>query len=96
MEIDEFAHFVETIRKTEIALGEEVKVPSSAEIENRDLVRKSIYVAKPIQKGEIFEEANLITMRPADGLSPVFWDDLIGKPSKRFYSTGERIDKHEI
>ena len=96
MEIDDFARLVETIRKTEVALGEEAKAPSPAEIENRELVRKSVYTAKPIQKGELFSESNLTTMRPADGLSPIFWDDLIGKPSKRFYSAGERVDKHEI
>jgi N,N'-diacetyllegionaminate synthase len=96
MEIDEFTRFIDTIRKTEHALGQEIKVPSPSELENRKLVRKSIYTSKLIQKGEIFDETNLTTKRPADGLSPTFWDDLIGKPSKRSYLIDERVDEHEL
>ena len=96
MEIDEFARFVDTIRKAEIALGEEVKTPSPSEIDNRKLVRKSIYTSKVIEKGEIFDDTNLTTKRPADGVSPLHWNDLIGKPSKRFYEADERVDINEI
>ena len=96
MQIDEFTRFVEIIRETEIALGEEVKAPTLSEIENRQLVRKSIYTTKIVRKGEIFDTTNLTTKRPADGLSPLYWNELIGRASKRFYSADERVDKNEI
>ena len=90
MQIDEFTRFVEIIRETEIALGEEVKAPTLSEIENRQLVRKSIYTTKIVRKGEIFDTTNLTTKRPADGLSVVL--EWVGE-LKRFYSADERVDK---
>jgi N-acetylneuraminate synthase len=41
--------------------------------------RRSIVAAKNIKKGDIFTEKNLIAKRPAHGISPVHWDEVIGK-----------------
>ena len=40
---------------------------------------------KNIKKGELFTEDNLTTKRPGTGVSPIHWDKVIGKVSKRNY-----------
>lgn len=43
--------------------------------------RRSIVAAKNIDSGEIFSEENLIAKRPGHGISPVHWDEILGKKS---------------
>ena len=72
---------VESIRNIDIALGSGEKYPSQVELTNSKLVRKSIVASKKIKKGEIFTTSNLVTKRPGDGISPMEWDQIIGRKS---------------
>ena len=74
---------VNFIRGIEIALGSSVKKPSIVEEKNKIIVRKSIVAKEKIHKGEIFDENNLTTKRPANGISPMMIQSIIGKKSKR-------------
>ena len=42
---------------------------------------RSIYVTKNIQKGELLSNENIKVIRPGLGLSPIYYDKLIGKKS---------------
>jgi sialic acid synthase SpsE len=53
--------------------------------------RKSIVANKNIEKGEIFSIKNLTTKRPATGFSPMYWDKIVGKKSKKKYKKDELI-----
>ncbi len=76
-----------SIRNIEKALGSGVKKPSSSELKNIPLIRKSIVAAREIKSGELFSAANLTTMRPATGISPMLWDKVMGQTAKKdFYS----------
>ncbi|MGH8631593.1 MAG: N-acetylneuraminate synthase family protein, partial [Burkholderiales bacterium] len=44
--------------------------------------RRSIVAARDISAGEVFSEANLVTKRPAHGISPVHWDEVIGRRAR--------------
>ena len=89
LEPQELKRMVEGIRKTELALGVGIKQASDSEKENRDIVRKSIVAASSIKKGEKYTEENLTVKRPGIGISPMRWDEVIGKTAGRDYQPDE-------
>jgi len=44
--------------------------------------KRSIYVAKPIKAGEVFNAENLRVIRPGDGLAPKYYERLLGKTAR--------------
>jgi N,N'-diacetyllegionaminate synthase len=92
LEPDELELMVNSIRNIEKATGSGVKTPMQSELENIEIIRKSIVAKNSILKGEIFTFDNLTTKRPATGLSPMLWDSVIGKVATRNYSTDEKIN----
>ena len=88
---DELRAMVNALRNIESALGSGVKLPSKSELKNRDVVRKSIIAACDIKKGDIFNDTNLTVKRPGKGISPLLWDDIIGKVAKQDYLKNDLI-----
>ena len=89
----EFKTMVKNIREVEIALGVSKKQLTKSERKNINIVRKSIVAKKDIFKGELLTEKNITTKRPAGGISPLFWDKLLNKKSKRKYKIDQYIRK---
>lgn len=92
LEPDELKAMVQGIRNIEKALGDGIKRPSPSELKNKPIARKSIVAARPIKVGEVFSEDNLITKRPGTGISPMRWNEIIGRTAKRNFSEDELID----
>lgn len=85
LEPDELAKMIKAIRNVSIALGSSEKHVTDSERKNQIIARKSIVAARDIRSGEIFNEENLTTKRPATGLSPMLWDEVVGtKATKDF------------
>lgn len=91
LEPNELQAMVSAIRHIEIALGSGIKKPSSSEQKNKTIARKSIVASGTILKGEIFTEQNITVKRPGDGISPMRWDEIIGKRADRHYSYNDKI-----
>lgn len=91
LEPNELNKMISAIRNIEQVLGDGVKKPSQSEMKNILVARKSIVARKPIQKGELFSEENLTVKRPGTGISPMVWDELIGKVSPRNFKDDELI-----
>ena len=91
LEPNELKYMIDSIRNIEKAMGNGIKKPSMSEKKNIKLVRKSLYAAKNIKKGEIFSERNLVAKRPANGLSPFKLKELLGKKSLRSYTKDQII-----
>lgn len=91
IEFNDLKKMVNSIRNIEKALGSTKKEVTSSEIANISIVRKSIVASKDIKKGELFSEDNLTTKRPGTGISPMKWDNLIGKPANRNYKMDDLI-----
>tara|TARA_B100000242_G_scaffold293574_2_gene272143 strand:+ start:809 stop:1810 length:1002 start_codon:yes stop_codon:yes gene_type:complete len=91
IEPSEFKKMTTFIKRAKMVLGDGVKEPKQCELKNIKIVRKSIFAKTFIRKGEMFTEKNLITKRPGKGISPRYWNSLIGKISKNDYLPDEII-----
>ncbi|WP_026894334.1 N-acetylneuraminate synthase [Clostridiisalibacter paucivorans] len=92
LEPNELKAMVDSIRHIELALGNGMKQPVESEKKNMAVARKSIIASKDIKAGEIFTEENLTVKRPGDGISPMRWFDIIGKPAPRDFEEDELIE----
>ncbi|MDH6458378.1 N,N'-diacetyllegionaminate synthase [Fusobacterium sp. PH5-7] len=92
LEPGELKKMVTGIRNIEEALGKKQKEVTESEKKNKDIARKSIVAKKNIKKGEIFTEENLTVKRPGNGISPMQWDEVIGKISIRNFEEDELIE----
>lgn len=92
LEPGEFAAMVAAIRKIEAALGDGIKRPSASEAGNKGVARKSLVAACPIRSGEVFSAANLTAKRPGTGLSPMRWDEVVGRAARRDFAADEPIE----
>lgn len=92
LEPAELKAMVSAIRNIEKAIsGSGKKEPSSSEKKNKAIVRKSIVAAKDITEGEVFSEENLTIKRPAGGISPMKWDEVIGTKANKNYKADDPI-----
>ncbi len=53
--------------------------------------RKSLVAARAIRAGEYFNETNLAVKRPGTGLSPMRWDEVVGRTAPRDFAPEELI-----
>ena len=91
LEPQKFARMVREIRQIEASLGSPVKRPTPSELRNREIARKSIVAACPIEQGESYTERNLAVKRPYGGRSPMEYYDLLGEKANRSYRENEVI-----
>lgn len=89
---EELRKMVTAIRNIEIALGDGIKKASESENKNIPYVRKSIVAKQCIKKGDVFSEKNVTIKRPGNGLSPEYWDELIGNVASKDFKEDELID----
>lgn len=92
LEPAEFKAMVDAVRNVERALGDGIKRPSPSERKNRDIARKSLVASRAIQVGELFSAENITTKRPGTGISPMRWNDVIGRPARRTFDADELIE----
>jgi len=83
---------VAAIRHVETALGSPRKIPSPSELKNRSVVRRSLVALRPIRAGEAFASDNVAAKRPEGGLSPMRWDDVMGRIAPRDFAEDEPIE----
>ncbi len=87
----EFKELVEGIRNIEKSLGNGIKKPSRAEVENAVGMKRSIVVLKDLTEGTILAEADLGFKRPSTGLAPNFLPLILGKKLKRSMQKDEPL-----
>ncbi len=92
LEPHELRAMVSGIRNVELAMGDGVKRRTPSEAQNVAVARKSIVALTGIKTGEIFSEDNLTTKRPGSGVSPMRWDEIVGRSSTRDYQPDELIE----
>lgn len=89
----ELTAMVKAIRNIEQAMaGNGIKEPSSSEVKNITIARKSIVAAYAIAQGNVFSEDNITVKRPGNGLSPMLWDQVIGQVAPRDFKADDLIE----
>lgn len=92
LEPNELKAMTAAIRNIEKAVGTGLKKVTASEQKNIAIARKSIIAARYIKAGELFTDENLTAKRPGNGISPMRWDDVIGKTAKRDFAEDELIE----
>lgn len=92
LEPHELKEMIKAIRNIELAMGNGVKSPTETEKKNQAVARKSIVARCNIKKGEIFTTENITTKRPGNGISPMEWKDILGRPAIRDFEEDELIE----
>lgn len=92
LEPQELKAMVDAIRNIERALGDGIKRPSASELKNKPIARKSLVASRPIRAGETFDADNLGTKRPGTGISPMRWDEVVGRTAPRDFAADELIE----
>lgn len=78
MNEQEFTAMVKSVREAEKAIGVVDYELTEKQLKGRDFSR-SLYIAEDVKKGEMLTEANLRSVRPGFGLSPKYYQELLGQ-----------------
>lgn len=87
---NEFAEMIQAVRDTEKLLGKVDYSMTTKKKKSRQFSR-SLYVAKDIQKGELFTEENIRSVRPGYGIHPKYLKEILGKEAEKNYKFGEKF-----
>ena len=91
LEPEQLKAMIRAIRNVEIALGDGIKRLMPGETVNLEVIRRSIVARTTILKGETFSIDNLTTKRPGNGISPMLWEEVLGKVANHDYLIDELI-----
>ena len=76
---EEFKELVNSIRLTEISMGDPIKRVQEEEEQMREIARKSLFFSKELYKGHVIELEDLTLKRPGSGLLASYIPSIIGK-----------------
>lgn len=88
---DELKMLCTMARRAERMLGCGKKQVTASERKNMFIARKSIVAKKPITKNEVFTKDNITCKRPGNGISPIYFDDVLGKKALMDFQADELI-----
>ena len=92
MEPQEFQQMVNYVRNAEKAMG---KV--TYEVSEKDkLSRRSLFVTKDLNKGDVLTEDNIRSVRPGYGLHPKKLNEILGQELIKNVKKGEPLNKGRI
>lgn len=86
----EFSQMFESVRETEVAIGQINYQLTKKQNEGRGFAR-SLYVVQDIKKGDLITKENVKSIRPGFGLHPKFYSQILGAKAQRDFSKGDRF-----
>ena len=92
---DEFSDYIRTINSLFISLNENLFEPKKSETPNV-ILKRSIFTTKEIKKGEEFTLENTRSVRPATGLHPHRYKELLGSKSKTDLNKNSPISEEDF
>lgn len=92
LEPNELALMIDSIRLVERALGDGIKKVTPSELKNINVARKSLVAADIIRKGEPFTSENIAVKRPGLGISPMRYEEIIGRLASKDFNKDDFIE----
>ena len=86
----EFSEMILAVRDTEKLLGKVDYSMTEKKKKSRQFSR-SLYVAEDINRGEVFSEKNIKSVRPGYGMHPKHLQEILGKVARKNYKFGDRF-----
>lgn len=84
---NEFAELVKEVRDAEKSIGK-VDYSITKKKMNAKKLGRSLFIVKNVKIGEKFTEKNVKSIRPGNGISPKYYDEIIGKKANRDIERG--------
>lgn len=95
MEPQEFKEMITQVREVEKARGV-VTYGISKQEEYQSTFRRSLFVVKDIAKGEILTPENIRSIRPAYGMKPKFYKEVLGKAANKDLKLGTPLRMEDL
>jgi N-acetylneuraminate synthase len=91
MDVKELGDMIKKIRQLELAMGSSRKLVVEEEEETVIVQRRGLYAAKPIKKGQLISNEDIVVLRPALGILPKYKNNIIGKIANKDIDINEPI-----
>jgi N,N'-diacetyllegionaminate synthase len=88
----ELAEFVRAVRDVQRCLGAALKQPTPSEMPIRELVRRSVALARDVAEGTVLRREDLVMLRPGTGIAPAQLDELAGRRMRVARPGGHLLD----
>jgi pseudaminic acid synthase len=95
MEPEEFKDMVSCVREVEKAMGK-VSYGVSKQEETNACFRRSLFVVKDIAKGEALSPENIRSIRPAYGLNPKYYKEVLGRHAAHDLKRGTPLSFEDL
>ncbi len=95
MEPEEFRRMVDDVRIVEKALGEVTYKLTDKQEKSREEGR-SLFVVKDMEAGEAFTEENMRSIRPAFGMAPRHYDEVLGRKARTSIKRGTPLSWEHV
>ncbi len=82
MDVGDLKRFTANIELLRVVEGQTHKAPLESEAPARANARRSIVLTHPLRAGETIEESAITCKRPGTGISPLFWDSVVGMAAR--------------
>ena len=66
------------------------------QLTRRPCFRRSIYVTKDINEGDVFSKENIRILRPGDGAPPHLYQQLLGRTARQAYGSGTPLSLDQL
>ena len=97
MDVHDLKNLNKILSKVNSLMGiEDHKKPVACEFISRKNARRSIVLKNALSKGEIIKEENITYKRPGTGISPLHWDEVIGKTLNLDLSADHILDWSDL
>ncbi len=97
MDVNDLSRFVKMSKHIHELLGEaDHKEPIATEAISRKNARRSIVVGRDIPAGHVLTEDDITYKRPGSGISPIHWDEVIGRETVSSLESDHVLQWHDL